>query len=214
MKPAAVIFDFDGTLFDTTAAICRAFNGALAEDGRAPLPESRIRAWIGRPLREMFPLEDPGADPATVARRIECYRRIFLPVCVALSQPLPGVRECLDGLRGRIRLAIATNRKADGAEAILAGHGWRDRFELIVGLDDVQRSKPDPEAVLVAAQRMGLSAETTAMVGDTPEDLQAGRAAGALAIGVATGCHSAEVLAAAGANHVIGTLAELPRLIL
>lgn len=214
MKTAAAIFDFDGTLFDTTAAICRAFNGALAADGRAPLPESRIRAWIGRPLREMFPCEDPEADAVAVARRIENYRRIFLPVCVTLSRPLPGVRECLDRLRGQIRLAIATNRKADGAEVILAGHGWRDRFEVIIGLDDVQRTKPDPEAVRLAAERMGLPPEATAMVGDTPEDLRAGRAAGALAIGVATGCHSAAVLSAAGADYVIGTLADLPGLIL
>jgi len=212
--PAAVIFDFDGTLFDTTAAICHAFNGALAQDGRSPLPESRIRAWIGRPLREMFPLADPGADPDTINRRIEHYRRIFLPVCVALSRPLPGAQECLEQLRGRMRLGIATNRKTDGAEVILAGHGWRRLFDVIVGIDDVRRTKPDPEAILLAAKRLGALPSATAMVGDTPEDIQAARAAGALAVGVATGHHSKHDLAAAGADRVIGTLAELPTLIL
>lgn len=213
MSVAAVIFDFDGTLFDTTAAICHAFNGALIADGRAPIPEERIRSWIGRPLREMFPLEDPAADADAIARRIETYRRIFLPVCVELSRPLPGARECLEQLRGRVRMAIATNRKVDGAEAILRGHGWSGYFDALIGIDEVRRTKPHPEPVRVAAKRLGVSPSATAMVGDTPEDLQAALAAGALAVGVASGHHSSEALARAGAQWVLRSLAELPALL-
>ncbi len=211
---AAVIFDFDGTLFDAGEAICRSFNGALAATERAPVPDAVIRAWIGRPLREMFAAEDPGADAAMIERRIDEYRRIFLPICAELSRPMPGALECLETLRRRgLRLAIVTNRKGDGLRAILRAFGLEDRFQALIGLEDVRRAKPDPEPVLEALRRLGAMPERAVMVGDTPEDMCAAVAAGVRAIGAATGAHDAAALYAAGADDVLATLADLPALI-
>ncbi len=207
----AVIFDFDGTLFDTTRAICTAFNGAMKADGRRPLPYAVITAMIGRPLVEMFARADPEADAATIERRVAAYRRLFLPVCVRASRPLPGMLECLRALRRRrCRLAIATNRKADGAVRILRGHGVRRYFSALVGIDEVSHYKPDPEGIFVALRRLNTPTERAAMVGDTPDDMAAGRAAGVLTIGVTTGGHSARALRRAGADDVLPSLAQLP----
>lgn len=210
---AAVVFDFDGTLFDTSDAIYESFNGALAAAGRPPMPVAEIRAMIGRPLIEMFAVEDPGATPPQIERRIEDYRAIFLPVCVQRTRPLPGAVQCLEQLRGRCRLAIATNRKTDGARCILDGFGLGGIFDVVVGIEDVRRTKPDPEAVQLALTRLAARAADAVYVGDTPEDMRAARAAEVRAIGVPTGSHSAPALAAAGAERVLASLAELPALL-
>jgi HAD superfamily hydrolase (TIGR01509 family) len=207
----AVIFDFDGTLFDTTGAIVSAFNGALLADGRRPLSPAAIRAMIGRPLAEMFGREDPSATVETIERRTATYRRLFLPVCVTASRPMPGTVEGVRRLhRSGYRLAIATNRRADGAIRILRGHGLRRHFSAIVGLDEVRRFKPHPEALLVALRRLDVRPLHAVMVGDTPDDMAAGRAAGMRTFGVATGAYSAAALRRGGAQEVLQSLAELP----
>lgn len=207
----AVIFDFDGTLFDTTAAICEAFNGALKADGRAPIDERRIGAMIGRPLVDMFRQEDPAADLTTIERRVARYRQRFLPACVKASKPMPGLHDCLRALRRRrLRLAIATNRKADGAVRILRGFHLRRYFPVIIGIDEVPRHKPWPDPIFEALRRLHVSPCTAVMVGDTPDDICAGCAAGVRTFGVTTDAHRRSTLLEAGAEAVLASLKELP----
>ncbi len=208
-----VVFDFDGTLFDATDAICHSFNAALETLGRPPLPRAGICRMIGRPLVDMYAETVPGASRETLDRLVEAYRRVFHPVCLSMCRALPGLHACLDALADRCRLGIATNRGRRGAFQILDGFGVRDRFAAVVGLEDVERTKPHPEAVETAMARMGTCPEETAMVGDTPEDMAAGRAAGALAVGVTTGHHDARALRDAGADAVLPGLAGLPELL-
>lgn len=209
----AAIFDFDGTLFDASDAICHSFNAAFRASGRPELPREAILPWIGRPLVEIFPTMLPGLAPTEVNAMVEAYREAFWPVCVGMTRPLPGLRACLDALRGRMRLGIATNRTERGAQMILEGFGAAADFETIVAIEHVRRTKPDPEAVELALSRLGATASVSVMVGDTPDDMHAGRAAGVMAVGVTTGAFDADALAAAGAHHVIAGLGELPALL-
>jgi phosphoglycolate phosphatase len=82
-----------------------------------------------------------------------------------------------------------------------------------VALEHVAKVKPDAEPVLKACAQLGVPPEQAVMVGDTPDDMRAGRAAGAMAVGVTTGAHSAAVLREAGAHAVLDSLAELPALL-
>ena len=208
--PAAAVFDFDGTLFDASDAICHSLNAALVAHGRAPLARGEILPRIGRPLYEIFQSLEPGASPERVQGLIQAYREAFWPVCVRMTRPLPGLRECLDRLRSAgTRLAIATNRSERGARFILEGFGLGGHFEVIVALEHVTRVKPDPQSILLAVGHLGLAAEQAWMVGDTPDDMRAGRAAGALSIGVTTGAHSDVALREAGAALIVASLAEL-----
>ena len=209
----AVAFDFDGTLFDASDAICHSLNVALTHHGREPLPRAEILPRIGRPLYEIFQALEPGAAPEKIQSYIDAYRGAFGPVAVSHTRPLPGLRECLDGLRGHVGLAIATNRSERGARQILDGFGFNGFFTVIVALEHVKRVKPDPEAVLKACAGLGVKPEHMLMVGDTPDDQLAGRAAGAQAIGVTTGAYSREHLEEAGANAVVDSLQELPALL-
>ncbi len=209
----AVIFDFDGTLFDATEAICHALNAALAAHGRAPLPRAEILPRIGRPLYEIFQALEPGAPPERVQSHVDAYRSAFWPVCLTHTRELPGLRAGLEGLRGKVGLGIATNRSERGARYILEGFGFSADFAVIVALEHVQQVKPHPEAVLSACAQLGVTPAQALMVGDTPDDMRAGRAAGAAAVGVTTGAYDRAALLAAGASEVISTLADLPPLI-
>ena len=206
----AVIFDFDGTLFDASDAICHSFNAALRAHGHPELPREAILPCIGRPLKDMFPIFHPGLAPERVHALIDAYREAFWPVCVGMTRPLPGLVRCLDALRGRTRMAIATNRTEQGARMILEGFGLGDRFEGIVAIEHVRRTKPDPEAVERARGLLGAAAAATAMIGDTPDDILAGRAAGVWAVGVTTGAFDRRALNDAGAHLVLETLEALP----
>jgi HAD superfamily hydrolase (TIGR01509 family) len=182
----AVVFDFDGTLFDTTRAIVHSFQRALQQRGWAPVPAHQIRTLIGRPLYEMFPRLLPGLTESEVAELIRLYREAFTPVCVSLSKPMPGLRACVQALfEHRLHLAIVTSRLVDGARRILCGFGLEERFVTIVGLEDVRHPKPDPEPVLVALDRLGVHASEAVGVGDTVDDLRAYQAAGVFPIAFA-----------------------------
>jgi len=209
----ALIFDFDGTLFDATEAICHSLNAALVAHGRAPLPREEILPRIGRPLYEIFQALEPAATPLRVQSHVEAYRAAFWPVCLTCTREMPGLHVCLDGLRERVKLGIATNRSERGARYILDGFGFGAYFTAIVALEHVQQVKPHPEPVLSACAQLGVPPAQALMVGDTPDDMRAGRAAGANAVGVTTGAYDRAALLEAGAAEVISTLADLPALI-
>ena len=193
----AVLFDFDGTLFDTTVAICGAFNETLVERGHARVPEEQISAMIGRPLREMFVELSPAAarTDEDIEACFTAYRKHFLPLSVSCSSLMPTARETVETLVERgIALAVVTTRTADGARHILRGHGLDQAFSQVIGLEHVEQTKPHPEPVLAALERLEVSARQAVMVGDTPDDVAAGRGAGTITVGVATGPYDASAL--------------------
>jgi len=209
----AVVFDFDGTLFDATDAICHSLNAARAVHALAPLPRAEILPRIGKPLYEIFQTLEPAVSPERVQSHVDAYREAFWPVCLTLTRELPGLRICIDHLRGRVGLAIATNRLGRGAQYILDGFGFGNVFSVIVALEDVEKVKPDAEPVRKACAQLGVPPACALMVGDTPDDMRAGCAAGALAVGVTTGAYSAAALREAGAQAVLDSLANLPALL-
>ncbi|MFW5739705.1 MAG: HAD family hydrolase [Myxococcota bacterium] len=203
-----VLFDFDGTLVDASDAICESFRAALLPDG-PEVADERIRSMIGRPLREMFLVVRPDASERDVDDLVSRYRDVFLPLSATASAPLPGARALIDGLLGTKRLGIVTTRLSDGAVRMLRAHGMLDAFGCIIGLEHVERAKPDPQPIERALQRLGSSAERALMVGDTPDDIHAGRLAGTATVGVTTGAYDQGDLEAAGADLVVDSLSKL-----
>jgi HAD superfamily hydrolase (TIGR01509 family) len=206
----AVLFDFDGTLVDASDAICWSFNAVARERGLAEAPEAAIRAMIGRPLREIFITLLPSVRDADLDGLVAEYRAVFGPRAVATSRLMPGAAAAVAALAAAgIALAVVTTRAADGAAAMLRAMGLGHHFATIVGLEHVARPKPHPEPVLRALETLGAAPERALMVGDTPDDVNAGRAAGASTIAVATGAYDSRALREAGADEVIAQLDEL-----
>ena len=209
-----VLFDFDGTLVDASEAICGAFAAVLRARGLPPMPEPEVRAMIGRPLREMFVVAGVEDNAAELEACLAIYRTAFFPIAVARSRLMPTAGETIARLRQRaLKLGVVTSRLSDGADRILEAMELRHCFDVIIGLEHVQKPKPDPEPVLVALARLGVSANRAVMVGDTPDDVIAGRRAGGATVGVTTGVFDADALAAAGADVVVERLAELAELL-
>ncbi len=208
----AVLFDFDGTLMDASAAIVGAFRAALS-DQQDQIPEETIRGMIGKPLSEMFLRVRPDASDQDVTALIQRYREAFFPLSATHTHPLPGALEALTFLHGQVQLAVVTTRLSDGAVRMLRAHGMFESFDLVLGLEHVDHPKPDPQPVRRALRRLGVHAGRAVMVGDTPDDMKAGRSAGTGVVGVTTGAFDRPTLEAAGAHHVLASLRELPSLL-
>lgn len=205
----ALVFDFDGTLVDASAAICRSFNSALEQFGSTAISEDRIRKLIGKPLREMFPAVLPGVSKTEIEHLIESYRAVFAPIACDLSKPMPGLAEMMAHFHNKVRMGIATSRMSDGAHRILGAMGWLDHFDVIVGLQDVTHAKPHPESVERVLKTLQVRPGNAIMIGDVPADMGAGKAAGTGTIGMVSEHHNAAVLIEAGADATIQSLAEL-----
>lgn len=203
-----VLFDFDGTLMDASEAICESFRAALGRQG-PEVSDLRIRGMIGRPLREMFLVVRPFATDGEVDELVARYREVFLPMSAQASRPLPGAIDLVRMLEGTKRLGIVTTRLSDGALRMLRAHDLLDAFGCVIGLEHVERPKPDPQPIHRALERLGGVPERTLMVGDTPDDIHAGRLAGTATVGVTTGAYDGASLEQAGADLVIDSLTRL-----
>jgi HAD superfamily hydrolase (TIGR01509 family) len=214
LRSRAVVFDFDGTLVDASEAICLSFNQVLSRNGLPTWEEPSIRRLIGRPLREMFTTALPAATPEDVDRLLAEYRAAFLPISIKLAQLLPGCRETVQTLAETNKLAIATSRAGNGAWRILEAMKLHSYFETIIGIYDVEQPKPHPEPVLRALERLDISPARAALVGDTTDDVVAGKAAGVFTVGITTGVHDRAELTAAGADEVVDSLCQLTDLLM
>jgi phosphoglycolate phosphatase len=188
-RPGLVVFDLDGTLIDSTADLAAAVNATLARLAPAapPLPVDRIRSFVGHGATRL--LERALAE-AGLPHRPQDVLPLFLEVYRAgmLNETAlyPGVAEGLQALEGDV-LAVLTNKPGDMARAILAGLGVASRFAHICGPEDVPAKKPDPAGLHWLMANAGVAPGAAAMVGDSPVDVRAGRAAGILTVGVSYG---------------------------
>ena len=178
---STVLFDLDGTLIDSTELILSSYRHTLEiHRGVAPPDEVWI-AGLGTPLWVQF--KKFTDDPAEIDAMVATYRNHNLEHHDAMVREFPGVLEAVGQLRDRgTRLGIVTSKKRHGAERGLTLCGFDGLFDVVVTADDVERHKPDPEPVGRALERLQSRATDTIFVGDSPHDIDAGRAGG-----VATG---------------------------
>jgi pyrophosphatase PpaX len=173
----AVLFDFDGTLADTTPLILQSFQYTVNQYlGRIPSKEEWMREF-GRPLAAQ--LGAVARSPEEAAAMLETYSAYQDAHHETLVKPFPGVVEMVAELDARgIELAIVTSKYRKMTLRGLDVCGLMQHFDRIVTPEDVQNSKPHPESVTYALNALGVSAAQALMVGDSPHDVLAGRGAG------------------------------------
>jgi phosphoglycolate phosphatase len=125
------------------------------------------------------------------------------------TRVMPGTLEALEALTS-FALGVCTNKPRRTSIAVLRGLGLEARFKGVVAGDDLPQRKPDPSMVHEAARLLDVPVESVVMVGDGPQDVLSGRAAGAFTVGVRGGIQAFERLAASEPDLMIDTLAELP----
>ena len=214
----ALIFDVEGTLVDTNAAHVSVWRTVLGTIG-LHVPAERIAREVGqggdRLLNALLgPWDAERLGPSLLRQWPETYRAHLRS---AQIRSFPMTRELFAALRARgIHAALATSNSRE-LMALLRERVEIDTPQVIVTGEDVRATKPAPDIVLIAAERLGVEPIRCAYVGDTPYDAMAATAAGARAWGVLTGSHNAEALRAAGAERIwsdVGALyADLDKLL-
>jgi len=203
---SAVCFDLDGTLIDSTDAIVASFFHTFDVFGLPHPPRDRIVDTIGHVLEDQFQLFTD-RDPHECT---EVYRAHYGETCCERTTLLPGARELLERLQAAgLRLGFATSKRRCYAEQVLAHLEVLDYFSSRLGPDDVTQPKPDPEALFLAAEQLGVRPAEMVFVGDTHFDVLASRAAGVRCVCVTTGYATREALEALDPEAVYDTLAEV-----
>jgi phosphoglycolate phosphatase len=203
-----IVFDWDGTLADSTGLIAHSLQQACRAIG-APVPEeARARHVIGLGLVDALRHVAPTLPEERYPELAGHYRASY----VARESEIPlfdGVRPMLDELStAGLLLAVATGKGRAGLDRALALHGVADRF-FATRCADEGFPKPHPDMLLHLMERAGVDPGTTLMIGDTSHDLELARNAGAAAVAVAWGAHPAEGLADFGALATVHSMAEL-----
>ncbi len=173
----AVIFDMDGTLLDSEGISQMATeHGFKTVLGRSPSPDEHKRL-IGRPVQKVL----SQWFPKNGDRIYNTTRQYFLDN-IGRIKAYDGIRELLEELKGKYRIAVVTSSHRPDAELLLSASRLRHFFELIVGQEDTNQQKPDPEPIILALDMMGVSSEEAIFVGDQPYDLIAAHEAGVAAV--------------------------------
>jgi len=203
-----LVFDWDGTLADSTALIAGAIQQTCRDLG-IPAPDDRsARHVIGLGHRDAISLVAPTLPPSDVARFSERYRLHYL-VGDAEIPLFAGVWEMLDELDRRgFLLGVATGKSRAGLARALAQHGIADRF-VASRCADESFPKPHPAMLLSLMELAGVVPAETLMIGDTTHDLDLARNAGVSAVAVAYGAHPAAALAAMAPLAIVHSIGEL-----
>ncbi len=204
----AILFDFDGTIVDTTELIHESMRRATGEVLGRELSRETLMANVGQPLpRQMELLAD--GQPEKTAELLEVYLHHNEELHEGLIREFPNVGISLARLRDAgLRLAVVTSKRRFSVEMALDSFPeLRDVFEVFVTLEDTAEHKPLPAPLLKGLELLGdVSAERAAYVGDAPFDVAAAHAAGVMSVAVSWGAFTAEALHAAGPDHLVKDL--------
>ena len=203
-----IVFDWDGTLYDSTVLIARCIQAACADVG-APVPSLADASYvIGLGLADALRHVAPGLPESRYPELGLRYRHHYFARQHELSL-FPGTLEMLHALRARQHwLAVATGKGRRGLDDALAHSQLQGLFDATRTADETA-SKPDPTMLLELMEQLGTGPERTLMIGDTTHDLQLARNAGTASVAVAFGAHAHEAFEGFGALHVAHSTREL-----
>jgi phosphoglycolate phosphatase len=207
----AVLFDVDGTLLDTRDAWVAAFDAGLAAIRKTSISGSEAAEWIGTPIEVIY-TERCGLAGDELAKAVRAFQRVEADSVREGMRAYPRIREALADLRGW-KLAAVTNKRQDTSVEALRVTGLLPFFALVLGGDSVPRKKPAPDSILRAAATLDVPPGECAVVGDTENDVHAGKSAGARSIGVTWGYGTRARLEAAGVDYLVETPDALPPLL-
>ena len=189
-KRDVALFDLDGTVLDTYAPILESMRYATKTVFGEALPDSKLVSMVGQPLvtqMQAFAAERGcGSEVADELTRV--YREYNERDLDEKSFPFPGIPEAIVSLKNTgFTVGVVTSKRAVLATKSLKAHGLFDVFACVNGAEDSTAHKPDPDPLLTAAKKLGVSPDRCVYVGDSPYDLQAAHAANMPCVGVAWG---------------------------
>lgn len=195
MRYELIAFDWDGTLFDSTACIVKSMQAAAREMGLAEPPPERARHVIGLGLEQALQIAVPELPREHYRELANAYRRHYFATVHEVTL-FDGVPELLQQLKARgHRLAVATGKSRRGLDEALAQVGMQQLFDATRTAEETA-GKPHPLMLHELMDELGVPAHSSLMVGDTSHDLQLAANAGTAALAVSFGAHDGEALRA------------------
>ncbi|WP_334187464.1 HAD-IA family hydrolase [Noviherbaspirillum sp.] len=203
-----IVFDWDGTLMDSTSTIVRCIQAA-AKDLGLPVPDNKAASYvIGLGLQDAMQAALPNLDPKYYPRMVERYRYHYLSKDKGLEL-FDGVREMLADLSQQgYFLAVATGKSRVGLNRALDASQLLSVFDATRCADETF-SKPHPAMLQELTRELGQDLLRTVMIGDTTHDLQMAINAGAAGIAVHYGAHPSDELKALNPIFAADSVAEL-----
>lgn len=196
-----VLFDFDGTLVDTTELIHQSMRHATYTVLGREFSRERLLSGVGRPLPDQMKTFDPErADEllAVYSSHNEAHHD-------DLIREFPGVEEALERLQeAGLDLAVVTSKRRGSVDQALNTFPGLGRVvDRFVTMEDTAAHKPSPEPLWKGLEMLGATREEAAYVGDSPYDIAAARSAGLVNVGVSWGAFTHEQLREAGPDHLV-----------
>lgn len=193
-KDKIVLFDLDGTLIDSTPAICESFHAAFrAFDKELPSEES-IKKLIGHTLEDIF--LSLGVEDTKCPQYVAAYKEHYQKICTQKTTLLQNAKESILKAHEFAYLGVVTTKTGLYSKVLLEHFGVLQFFHCVIGRENASEPKPSKEPILKALESMpkGIANSCTFMVGDTPLDILAANAAQIESFGVLSGYATLEVL--------------------
>ena len=203
-----LVFDWDGTLLDSAAAIVEAIGAACADLGLTRPTAEQARHVIGLGLRDALRLVAPDLPEARYPQMAERYRHHYLARDHELRLFTGAAELVADLAAAGFLLAVATGKSRFGLQRALQSSGLGAYFQASRCADECF-SKPHPQMLLELMSELSVVPEKTLMIGDTTHDLQMARNAGVDCLAVAYGAHPAAALDALAPRARLHDVAEV-----
>lgn len=203
-----ILFDFDGTVFDTVEGITKSAQYALKKQGiEAGLDE--LRCFAGPPLVDKF-MEVYGFDRETAEQATRDFKERYVPIGVHECRVFPGIKSLLEALREKgFQVGLATSKPQVLAEQLLAQEDMTELFMVICGSGSDGNNSAKWQVLKRAMEELGAGPEDSVLVGDTKYDVEGARLCGVPCIGVAYGYAAPGELEQAGAVTIARDMDEL-----
>ena len=209
----ACVFDLDGTLTDTLESLTYSVNATLRELGLGQISDMECKGFVGNGARRLIEQSLQAAgdpDAKCIEEAMEAYGRIFKKYCTYHVAPYEGIVDMLQELKKEgVQLAVLSNKPHLQTKDVVATFFEEGMFVRVYGQQEGIPRKPDPAAVYMILEELGVSQKECLYIGDSEVDMQTGRAAGVAAVGVTWGFRSKEVLDQHGATYIVDRPEEI-----
>jgi HAD superfamily hydrolase (TIGR01509 family) len=213
MTTTTILCDLDGTLVDSRHDIVVAFQHAWRTVvGRSSPNANAITQHIGKPLAEIVRELGGTLSPPRLNNFLNVYGKTYYNQALCLTEPYPGVVLTLQDLSS-FKLGVVTTKGSGQAKTVLRRLALISFFKHVQGASFGLRLKPAPDTILAALSVLRCAPEDALMVGDTPADVLAGKAAGTKTCAVTYGFGAREALLQCAPDHVIESFRELVDLV-
>jgi len=187
-----ILFDLDGTLIDSTEAILESFHNSFNLHNYPHADDAAIKALIGHPLDVMY--RALGVEEEEVWDFVDTYKEHYRKISTQKTVLLENAKEAVEEASKFATLGIVTTKTGKYSRILMEHFGLMDKFDVLIGREDVTEPKPNAEPILKALQQLDAKGKSVWMIGDTTMDLIAAKNASVNAIGVLSGYDTEEKL--------------------